>query len=110
MAGGTKRKTNYKSDDFVADDDDDTSRPAKKGKAGGSEFQPSSEVQIDDEGNKYWEISKARRVTVSEFKKKSLVNVREYYEANGKWMPGKKVNLTIGVCSRREIDWCRVSA
>jgi hypothetical protein len=31
-----------------------------------------------------------RFVSVSEFRGKPLVNIREYYEANGKLLPGKK--------------------
>lgn len=32
-----------------------------------------------------------RRVTISEFKGKQMVSVREYYEQNGEIKPGKKV-------------------
>jgi hypothetical protein len=97
MAPGTKRKSEYKSDDFVASDSDD--RPAKRGKAGKSSFEPSTKAQVDDNGDKYWEISKNRRVTVSEFKKNFMVNIREYYEKDGKMMPGKKVRVYL------VIDW-----
>jgi hypothetical protein len=85
-----KRKQNYKSDDFV-DDGDDDGRPAKKGKAGGSDFKPSLTAQTDDDGNEYWELSKARRVAVSQFKGNTMINIREYYQNDGKWLPGKKV-------------------
>ena len=33
-----------------------------------------------------------RRVTVSTFRGKTLVNVREYYEKDGQELPGKKVS------------------
>ncbi|ETN42614.1 uncharacterized protein HMPREF1541_01771 [Cyphellophora europaea CBS 101466] len=92
---GFKRKSNPKSDEVVASDDD---RPTKRGKGGKSTFQASVEPQIDDNGDKYWEISKMRRVTVSEFKKMTMINIREYYEANGKQLPGKKargISLTL---------------
>jgi hypothetical protein len=89
MAGGTKRKAGYKSDDFVASDGDD--KPAKRGKGGKSTFDLSMKPSIDDNGDKYWEISKTRRVTVSEFKKNVMVNIREYYDADGTMKPGKKV-------------------
>ncbi|OAA42057.1 Transcriptional Coactivator p15 family protein [Metarhizium rileyi] len=44
----------------------------------------------DDEGNPFWELSNKRRVGVSQFKSMCLVNVREYYEKDGKMLPGKK--------------------
>ncbi|KIV96548.1 hypothetical protein PV10_00398 [Exophiala mesophila] len=56
----------------------------------GTAFKPSRQPQTDSDGNRYWEISKSRRVTVSEFKGKPLVNVREYYQKGEEWLPGKK--------------------
>ena len=35
-------------------------------------------------------LGKLRFVNVSEFKGKPYVNIREYYESNGKTLPGKK--------------------
>lgn len=87
MAGGYKRKT--VKDDFVVSDDEDTP-PAKKGKAAPT-FEPSTAVKTDDNGDKYWELSGLRRVTISDFKKNSMVSIREYYEKDGKHLPGKKV-------------------
>jgi Transcriptional Coactivator p15 (PC4) len=76
-----------------------------KGEAVGS-------ADIDDNGDIFWEvgdvwlahcagertdrvdhhqISHNRRVTISEFKGKQMVSVREYYEKDGKHLPGKKV-------------------
>jgi hypothetical protein len=77
----------------VQDDDscnEDVS--AKRGKAAsGHAFQPASQIQVDSDGNRYWEISKARRVTISDFKGTKLVNIREYYQKDNEWLPGKKV-------------------
>lgn len=42
-----------------------------------------------------YQLSNNRFVNVSEFKGKALVNIREYYESNGKFLPGKKgISLT----------------
>ncbi|KAJ6261106.1 hypothetical protein Dda_3771 [Drechslerella dactyloides] len=52
---------------------------------------PDGAKHTDEEGNSYWELGgKLRRVTVSEFKGNVLVSVREYYEKDGKCLPGKK--------------------
>ncbi|EPS29107.1 RNA polymerase II transcriptional coactivator KELP [Penicillium oxalicum] len=49
-----------------------------------------STAKTDANGDRYWEISKMRRVTVSEFRGKTMVSVREYYEKDGQELPGKK--------------------
>ncbi|KAG5656315.1 hypothetical protein KAF25_004591 [Fusarium avenaceum] len=50
----------------------------------------------DDDGNPFWELSNKRRVGVADFSKKTFVNVREYYEKDGKTLPGKKgISLSI---------------
>ncbi|GLI82263.1 hypothetical protein PoHVEF18_010693 [Penicillium ochrochloron] len=50
----------------------------------------------DSNGDQYWEISKMRRVTVSEFRGKTMVSVREYYEKDGQELPGKKgISMTL---------------
>ena len=84
-----KRKSSeYAAEDgFMNDNDDTDSRPIKRAKSQSTRLQ----AQIDTDGNTFWEISKMRRVTVSEFKGKQMVSVREYYEQNGEMKPGKKV-------------------
>lgn len=47
--------------------------------------------KVDANGDKFWELSKMRRVTISSFRGKTLVNIREYYEKDGQELPGKKV-------------------
>ncbi|KIE02326.1 Transcriptional Coactivator p15 family protein, partial [Metarhizium majus ARSEF 297] len=50
----------------------------------------------DDDGNPFWELSNKRRVGVSQFKNVCLINVREYYEKDGKMLPGKKgISLSV---------------
>ncbi|KAK4219112.1 RNA polymerase [Rhypophila decipiens] len=45
----------------------------------------------DAEGNHYFELAPLRRVGISEFKGKLLINIREYYNAaDGELKPGKK--------------------
>ncbi|KIW69064.1 hypothetical protein, variant [Phialophora macrospora] len=81
----------------AADSDVDEVSTTKRGKgASGNAFRPSSKVQIDADGNKFWEIAKTRRVTISEFKGQTMVGIREYYEKDGQWLPGKKgISLTL---------------
>ncbi|THW93585.1 PC4-domain-containing protein [Aureobasidium pullulans] len=74
----------YNSDDGFVEDAPKSNKRAKTS-------QPiSKDKQLDDDGNPYWELSGKRRVTLSEFKKMHLINVREYYEKDGKMLPGKK--------------------
>ncbi|KAI2606036.1 PC4-domain-containing protein [Hypoxylon fragiforme] len=45
----------------------------------------------DDEGNSFWSLGGTRRATVSTFKGKTYINIREYYsDASGTFKPGKK--------------------
>ncbi|EED21770.1 RNA polymerase II transcriptional coactivator, putative [Talaromyces stipitatus ATCC 10500] len=85
-----KRSIEYQSDDgFVVDDDNNNkSRGAKKAKT--AESLSSSTNKTDANGDIYWDISSHRRVTISEFRGKSMVNIREYYEKDGQELPGKK--------------------
>lgn len=69
--------------------DADTTAHTKKTKVS---TEDESTGKIDANGDRYWEISKMRRVTVSSFRGKTMVNVREYYEKDGQELPGKKVS------------------
>lgn len=95
-----KRKSGpetYESEDgFVANDSDTSDRPNKRSKTlkkntKSPHLASAGGAQLDTDGNEYWEISKMRRVTISEFKGMRMVNIREYYEKDGKDLPGKKV-------------------
>ncbi|PWW75838.1 ssDNA-binding transcriptional regulator [Tuber magnatum] len=51
---------------------------------------------VDNEGNPYWEASRLRRVGVSKFAGKNLINIREYFEKDGNVLPGKKgISLSV---------------
>ncbi|PNY26801.1 RNA polymerase II transcriptional coactivator [Tolypocladium capitatum] len=68
-------------------------KAAKKSKKAASTSAPDGE---DAAGLPFWELSNKRRVGVSRFKDLWMVNVREYYEKDGKLLPGKKgISLSI---------------
>lgn len=106
MAPSRKRDTaTYTSDDgFVEDDDAPSTKRSKTSSAkasksrsaphtSGSVSASASGAQVDDNGDPYWDLSASgsRRVTVNNFKGKTMVNIREYYEKDGAKLPGKKV-------------------
>lgn len=85
-------------DGFIASDSDapankKTKTVASKASTSTSNSASNSEVFHDLSTGR-----QPRRVNVSEFKGKKLVNIREYYEKDGEMLPGKKVpnqpNLT----------------
>ena len=45
------------------------------------------------------QLSSKRRVTLSEFKGRSLVSIREFYVKDGKEMPSAKGDSTMDYCS-----------
>jgi hypothetical protein len=73
---------------------DDTRAKTKKAKVNSGTETTS---KTDSNGDRSWEISKMRRVTVSEFRGKTMVSVREYYEKDGQKLPGKKVSLFLAI-------------
>ncbi|KAK2762775.1 hypothetical protein FQN54_000949 [Arachnomyces sp. PD_36] len=102
-----RQSSHYESDNgFVANDSGEDvshrSKKAKTSKSAASSTKPSfksaattkpagaGESKVDSNGDQYWELSRLRRVTVSSFKGRTFVNVREYYEKDGQELPGKK--------------------
>lgn len=45
---------------------------------------------MEGEKEPTWELGSRKFITVHDFKGKTYVNVREYYEKDGKVLPGKK--------------------
>lgn len=86
----------YDSDDgFV----ENTSTAPKKRKAEG-ETNKVWEVSASNNGHKYLSLTLARqlssgkqprRVEISEYKGTHLINIREFYQKDGEYLPGKKV-------------------
>ncbi|KAI1344746.1 transcriptional Coactivator p15-domain-containing protein [Xylariaceae sp. FL0016] len=86
---GTKRARRpldeYEED--VSSDDGGAASSKKKSKKPKTD----SNSGKDAEGNSFWALSNNRRVTISDFKGKTFVNIREYYtDASGDMKPGKK--------------------
>ncbi|KAL7044801.1 hypothetical protein ACKWTF_002060 [Chironomus riparius] len=50
------------------------------------------EKETDDEGNEYYSLGRDRRISLSSFKGKRYINIREYYKdkKSGEMKPGKK--------------------
>ncbi|KAK7947631.1 hypothetical protein LTR80_008850 [Exophiala xenobiotica] len=94
-----------KSSSVVRDDSDvDAAVATKRGKgASGAAFIPSNKPQTDSDGNQYWEISRGRRVTISDYKGMTLVNIREYYQRDSEWLPGKKYSALIDAVPQIEL-------
>ncbi|EGD94694.1 hypothetical protein TESG_02202 [Trichophyton tonsurans CBS 112818] len=100
---GLKRGKRASSEDVEPAVSEDRSKRAKTaGDAG--KASPNAQIsstldkapKTDSNGDPYWEISRQRRVTISTFKGRVLVNVREYYEKDGQELPGKKgISMTL---------------
>lgn len=99
--GKRQQADDYESDGGFVED----APRSKKAKVGRPVI---NEMQTDDEGNEFWEVgtpfgkvqnlpltslqlSGKRRVQISDFKGTTMVGIREFYEKDGKILPGKKV-------------------
>lgn len=98
MTSRPRKRVSAASDNIVVDDE---APPNKKSRTNASRFSNSTGPRNphgiytrkeDSNGDSYWEISKMRRITISSFRGKTMVNIREYYEKDGEELPGKKVS------------------
>eukprot|EP00696_Hemimastix_kukwesjijk_P007081 gnl/Hemi2/18977_TR6279_c0_g3_i1.p1 gnl/Hemi2/18977_TR6279_c0_g3~~gnl/Hemi2/18977_TR6279_c0_g3_i1.p1 ORF type:complete len:147 (-),score=34.33 gnl/Hemi2/18977_TR6279_c0_g3_i1:5-415(-) len=75
-------------------EEEEEERPAQKRKpaAGKSKAPPAkkSKSEDDDAEGEGFSIGGMRRISVQQFRNKPLVSIREFYEKDGKLMPGKK--------------------
>lgn len=92
MASRSKKRVLEALDDFIVDDEPShTKKPKTNATQHAKTTRQGASRREDTNGDSYWELSKMRRVTISSFRGKTMVNVREYYEKDGEELPGKKV-------------------
>lgn len=92
MASGSRKRAAEDNEDTASiTNSDPSSKKVKATAAEGNAGNLLGHSKIDANGERYWEISKQRRVTVSSFRGKNLVNIREFYVKEGQELPGKKV-------------------
>ncbi|KAF7560470.1 hypothetical protein G7046_g3662 [Stylonectria norvegica] len=68
---------------MVDSDASDVDMPLKASKKAKNSASADGGDGKDDDGNPFWELSNKRRVGVSQFKKATFINIREYYEKDG---------------------------
>ncbi|KAI9373134.1 transcriptional Coactivator p15-domain-containing protein [Aspergillus egyptiacus] len=94
MPSGSRKRASEVVDNFIVDEPPRAKRSKTKSAqqklVGTSNSHESVTRKEDTNGDSYWEISKMRRVTISSFRGKIMVNIREYYEKEGEELPGKK--------------------
>ncbi|KAI1662672.1 PC4-domain-containing protein [Daldinia decipiens] len=78
-------------DEDVSSDQEVKSSSKSKSKSKSTKKAKTSDAGKDDDGNPFWSLGGTRRATISSFKGKTFVNIREYYtDASGDLKPGKK--------------------
>ncbi|XP_041372688.1 activated RNA polymerase II transcriptional coactivator p15-like [Gigantopelta aegis] len=93
-----------KSKELISSDDDSGSDTEPKPKKKKVEKKPEKKEEIKPDkkssktsaGENMFQLSRMRFATVSEFRGKVMVGIREYYEADGDLRPGRKgISLTL---------------
>lgn len=46
--------------------------------------------ETNENGEVFWELGNRKRVTISSFKGKTYINIRDFYEKDGKMLPSTK--------------------
>lgn len=78
------------SSDSDSGPDDQNPPPSKKSK------ESSKSKESGDKSNQQWVLERQRKVSINEFRGHKLIDIREYYEKDGKSLPGKKgISLSV---------------
>ncbi|TVY89089.1 putative RNA polymerase II transcriptional coactivator [Lachnellula willkommii] len=89
---GHEEVETYESDGGFISNDDGNAPKTKKSKKAASKAKANSE-------SKFWELSSSktpRRVEISDFKGSKLVNIREFYQKDDEYLPGRKgISLSV---------------
>ncbi|KAI4099198.1 MAG: hypothetical protein L6R37_006081 [Teloschistes peruensis] len=95
---GKKRNSEAAADHYESDggfiaNDSDSAPKAKKTKTAASTKAPvKSKGGQNNEDEEFWEITTNRRISITQYSGKHMINIREYYEDKngGGLLPGKK--------------------
>ncbi|KAI5859113.1 transcriptional Coactivator p15-domain-containing protein [Tricharina praecox] len=91
MPPGQKRSAAKLKEDSGAEEAESGAKRAKSTPKKKSAQGETGKQYTDVDGNAYWELGgRLRRMTVSEYKGKTLIGIREYFEKDNMTLPGKK--------------------
>ncbi|KAL7742253.1 hypothetical protein ACLKA6_005515 [Drosophila palustris] len=91
----SKKKQSSSSDSDSGPDDRNVPPPNKKAKESGNSTK-NDEPAGGGDGATIWTLEGMRQVRINEFRGRKMVDIREFYEKDGKVLPGKKgISLTL---------------